>query len=257
MSAARSLNISTNKTSLFGDEESVVIASPSGFTNGELIYIKGAFYQDGCGSNCNYFGYTKNGNTWIKNGDSIIIQRQVKIGDWDNSLTVKSDFTDSGYKGEGDYKLKIGFYYFSSNGNLSTSVNWSSDVLDVHINEPDPTPTDTPTPTNTPTPASNAATTTPTSKPTVTPTLKPSIKPSPTAQSVLVATGTGVLGQSSKSAEIQLPTEAQKEIKIASEKSNNLLPKFLILIGIVFLIACAIVVFYPYLRNLRNKNTDE
>jgi hypothetical protein len=29
------------------------------------------------------------------------------------------------------------------------------------------------------------------------------------------------------------------------------------LIGIVFLIACAIVVSYPYLKNLRQKNTDE
>ena len=111
-------------------------------------------------------------------------------------------------------------------------------------------PISTITPTNTPTPRLTAT-------PTLKITLKPTAKPSPSIQSKLIATKSGVLGQSSKSAEIQLPTEAQKEIKIASERSNNLLPKILILIGIVFLIACAIVVFYPYLRNLRNKNIDE
>ena len=66
-----------------------------------------------------------------------------------------------------------------------------------------------------------------------------------------------VLGESSESGEIQTPTVTPQEIEIASDASNTLLPKILILIGIVFLAACGIVFFYPYLNNLRKKNTGE
>lgn len=151
--AARSVNITTNKSSLFGDEDATITAILSGFTDGETIYIKGAFYQDGT---TNYFAYTKNGDSWVKNGSSTTSQRQVKIGEWDGNLTIKSDFSDSGYKGEGDYKLKIGFYYTTSGGNLS-SVNWSANILDFNINEPDPTPTPTPSPSPSPTQTSSTA----------------------------------------------------------------------------------------------------
>ena len=57
--ATRSVVIEANKQSLLGDEEMAIIASPSGFTSGEIIYVKGAFYQEG---STNYFGYTKNSN---------------------------------------------------------------------------------------------------------------------------------------------------------------------------------------------------
>jgi hypothetical protein len=132
--AARSLTISSDTNSLFGDEEMTIVASPSGFTSGESVYIKAAFYQDG---STNYFGYTKNESTWIKNGESTLSQKRVNISEWDQRAQVKSDFTDSGFKGEGDYLLKIGFYYVTSGGGLS-SVNWSNSIT-VNLNEPDPT----------------------------------------------------------------------------------------------------------------------
>lgn len=140
--AARSVTISSGKDSLFGDEEMVVNATLSGFTDGETIYIKGAFYEDGT---TNYFGYTKNGDDWVKNGSSTTSQRQIKIGEWDGQLSVKSDFSDSGFKGESTYKFKLGFYYTTSGGNLS-GVNWSTNILDINLNEPDPTPIPTPSP---------------------------------------------------------------------------------------------------------------
>src|SRR5579872_4404452 len=125
----------------------ITVASMSGFTSGETIYVKGAIYKDG---STNYFGLTQNGNLWIKNGDSTTNQRQVQIGNWDGSLVLQSDFADSGYTnyGEGDYKVKVGFYYTTSTGSLS-SVNWSTNSLDVTINDPDPTPTPTSPPTST------------------------------------------------------------------------------------------------------------
>jgi len=145
--AARSLSITSDKSSLFGGEEAIITASASGFTDGEIIYIKGALYQEG---STNYFGYTQKDSSWVKNGESTTNQRQASIGIWDGKLVVKSDFSDSGYKGEGEYRAKVGFYYLTSGGNVS-SVNWSTNSLLMTLNEPDPTPTNSPTPTNTPT----------------------------------------------------------------------------------------------------------
>lgn len=144
--AARNVTISTDDSSLFGDEEGKISITPTGFSDGETIYIKGAFFQEG---STNYFGYTKKGDSWVKNGESTLNQNNIKIGSWDNKLVVKVDFQDSGYKGEGDYLFKVGFYYTTSGGNLS-SVNWSSNNLAFAISEPDPTPEPTQTVQNSP-----------------------------------------------------------------------------------------------------------
>ena len=74
--AARSMTITSDKTSLFGDEEMTITASASGFTPGETIYIKGAFYQEG---STNYFGFTRSGDSWIKNGDTSTSQRSIVV----------------------------------------------------------------------------------------------------------------------------------------------------------------------------------
>jgi len=74
--AARNLNISIDKSSLYGEDELVITADQTGFTAGETIYIKGAFYQEG---STNYFGFTKNNDSWIKNGDPTTSQRSVVI----------------------------------------------------------------------------------------------------------------------------------------------------------------------------------
>ena len=159
--AARNLNISIDKSSLYGEDELVITADQTGFTAGETIYIKGAFYQEG---STNYFGFTKNNDSWIKNGDPTTSQRSVVIGSWDGKITVKSDLLDTGYKGEGDYLFKVGFYYIAGSGNPS-SVNWSSNSASLILNEPANTPTTTQVPTSTPTP-----TTTKTPTPILTPT---------------------------------------------------------------------------------------
>lgn len=173
--AARSMTVNAGKSSLLGNEDVTITASASGFTDGETIYIKGAFFQSG---SSNYFGYTKSGDAWIKNSTSNTSQRAVKIGDWDGTLVVKSDFTDSGYKGEGDYSFKVGYYYGSY-----SSVNWSSNILSLTINEPDPTPTNTPTSTPVPT-----ATSIPTSTPTLTSTPTPLSTQTPTNTPTLIPT---------------------------------------------------------------------
>lgn len=194
--AVRTIEFSGNVSSLFGDETLILTASASGFTEGETIYLKGAFYQNGT---FNYFGFTQNGDTWIKNSASNASQRAVKIGEWDGYVVVKNDFGDSGYMGEGDYMFKLRFYY-----GPSFTADWSTNAVNIALNEPDPTITPTPTPTNTPTPLP-AATTAPTVIPTVVmhtlvPTKTPTQIPIPT--STISATPTNssslvILGSSS------------------------------------------------------------
>jgi len=239
--ASRSISISSDKSALFGDEEMAVTASASGFATSEAIFVKGAFYQDG---STNYFGYTKNGDSWVKNGESTQNQYQIKTDNWDGTIHIKCDFGDSGYKGEGDYKFKIGFYYTTSNGSFS-SVNWSSNVLTVSISEPDPIPTDTPSPTPVKT-----ATPTPTSSPTSSPTRSPIPKPTPTPKlspTPLISSESGqILGlESSNSAQtidtnLASPTPVPKTL---SFDKNLILPATLIFSGVSLIVVAIYNVF--------------
>lgn len=240
--AARSITFTVDKTSLYGDENATITASASGFTNGETIYIKGAFYQEG---STNYFGYTQNGGNWIKNGDSTNSQRQVTIGSWDNKLVVKNDPSDSGFNGEGTYKFKVGFYYTTGGGSLS-SVEWSNNIVDIYLNLPNPTQTPTPTPKPTATP-------TPTPTPQV-PTPTPTVVKTPTPTKSLTSTVTAtvspyqkqVLAQNTNSLfAIPTDTKGDDKVKTFSSYDQQIISKILIFLGIVFMILCAIVIFYP------------
>lgn len=234
--AARSMTISSDKTSLSNDDEMLVTIAPSGFTNGEFIYIKGAFYQEGL---TNYFGYTKNGQSWVKNSDLTTTQLQVKIGDWDNTFTAKSDFLDTGFNGNGDYKFKVGFYYLTSGGNLS-SVNWSNNILSISLIQPTPTPTPTPSPTpsptSSPTPtASPTHTPTPTPTPikTLTPTIKPTLIPSDSpSPDVLSASDSATLTPTFNPS----PTSSPKELVAGSTKKFPFIALIFLLVGVGLII---------------------
>ena len=75
--ATRSLSITGNKTSLLGDEELTITASPSGFTDGETIYIKGAFSK---ADHRIILIYQKR-RFVDKNSTSNTSQRSIKIGE--------------------------------------------------------------------------------------------------------------------------------------------------------------------------------
>lgn len=122
--ASRSLSITSNKNFLHGEEDMIVFASHSGFLDSEKVHIKGAFYQTG---STNYFGLTKKNDEWIKNSASSDFQLQIEVGVWDKMVVVKPDFSDSGFKGNDSYNFKLGYYYFTSGGNIS-SVNWSNSI---------------------------------------------------------------------------------------------------------------------------------
>jgi hypothetical protein len=142
--ASRKLNISVDKNLLLENQELTVSASASGFSTGDKIYLKGSFYKDG---STNYFGFTKSGESWIKNSATALNQRLVEIGSWDNLVSVRIDTSDSGFNGTGEYKFKLGYYYITSGGNIS-SINWSENNLDLKlealVNSPTTIPTNTP-----------------------------------------------------------------------------------------------------------------
>lgn len=240
--AVRSLIIESNKSALFGEEEMMVhIASMSGFTTGETIYFKGAFFQEG---STNYLGYTKSDDTWVKNGESNISQKKIKIGDWDGNLVVKTDFSDSGYSGEGSYKFKLGFYYLTSGGNIS-SINWSSNNLDVNISEPDPTATLTPEPTPLRV-TSYVGQAMPTIKTRVTAVLSPTKKLSLLDKKVASpAALKDILGTKSAEKKIPIPrpsVSAEQNILIKGSMAQNL-SIILIIAGGLMVMGCGILVF--------------
>jgi hypothetical protein len=140
--ASRKLVITSDKNFLLENQELTISASASGFSTGEKIYLKGSFYKDG---STNYFGYTKNGESWIRNSATSLDQRIVEIGVWDNLVLVKIDSSDSGFNGSGNYKFKLGYYYITSGGNIS-SINWSENNLDIKLEGFTTTPTNIPTP---------------------------------------------------------------------------------------------------------------
>lgn len=245
---ARDLTISANKNSLFGEEELVVTASASGFTSDETIYLKGAFFEDG---SSNYFGYTKNNTDWIKNSASSQSQRQVKLSEWDKSLVVKNDGFDTGYKGDKVYKFKVGFYYITSGGNIS-SVSWSTNVLDIALayptSTPTPQPTSTPAPTHTQVPTYTQA-------------------PSPTVRAVSFSP------KSSVTKKTPTKTTTKMDVKGAQDENQDntpiptaypsvrgsgfVMPPLLLLLGIVILITgCGILLFREW-RKQKEGGLDE
>lgn len=209
--AARSISITGNTSSLLSDDTLTLTASASGFVDGEIIYVKGAFYLVGT---ANYFGYTQyNEDTWIKNSASNASQRMVKIGEWDGGLVVKSDFGDSGYKGEGEYQFKLRYYYGSS-----LTPDWSTNVLTIGISEPDPTITPTPFPTNTPT---NTPTPSPIPTSTPVPTSAPIATVKPTnVPTIIITSQQTVIPTVSEMVEV-LGANEQKEEGASVETVSN------------------------------------
>ena len=246
--AARSIVIDSYKQTFTNDEEGEMKVLLNDFTNGETIFIKGAFsYPD----STNYFGFTKKGGTWVKNSITAVDQLFIKIGEWDGKLAVKPDMSDTGFKGSGNYTFKAGFYYYTGGGNLS-SVNWS-DSKSVNITfVPSPTPTSTLTPTPTPTSIPTSAPTsspTNTPNPSATPTTKPLLTPtiyispttikisppinlivSPTDYPTTVITAGNVLGENI-------------EVSGAGKGNGKELPVFFLLLGsgLMFLVAAVIL----------------
>lgn len=259
--AARNLEITSDKSSIFKNEELNIVASVSGFVSSEKIYLKGAFYKDG---SSNYFGLTKFNDSWIKNSTTALSQKEVIIDSWDNNILVKPDFNDSGFSGSGEYKFKVGFYYLTSSGNLS-SVNWSNDI-NIKI---EAIPTETPTPSKIKNVNSSssfslsntqAINKTPTSMKIITPSISKTIISEKNSKSVSEIKNNKEFAKisvrqksASEYAQIKPITniENKKEkVKVLGSNNENFIP-ILFLSGLAFLLAG---ISFFIINELRNRN---
>ncbi len=247
--AARNLTITSNKSSLANDDELVIVSSTSGFTNGEKIYVKGAFFKDG---SSNYFGFTKSNGDWIKNSTNALSQREIIIGAWDNNQIVKPDFSDNGFIGSGNYKFKLGFYYLTSSGNAS-SINWSNNDLNINI---DFTPTEAPAPTSSKSTSDSSTSSisskspTPTKQPTITPSKYTNSTASRKSNEEFVKIAR-IQRTASEYAKIKPVTniEAKKKGNILGAKDKRTYAPILFISGVVFLLAGLSSFIIKFLRD--------
>lgn len=165
----------------------ILDASISGISS-TSAYVFGMFTgQD----NPDYFGFTWGQHEdWVEyqstSKDFITNNLPVLLRDTPQKIWVKPNYNNPGFKGSGDYFLKLRRYTGSSDNSAG-----DSNVLTVYLIAPTPVPTETPTPmetiiptvtnnptqTQTPTPTYLPPTKTPT--PTKIPTSTPSKTPTP------------------------------------------------------------------------------
>lgn len=188
----------------------------------------------------------------LKSDESVIID-QISYG---NGGVIAAPQGTQTVGRDPDGSSNVVFLSVSSRGETNNSASpiptatLTPTDLPTPTKEPTPTHTPTPTkqPTNTPTP--KPATNTPTPKPssnTATPTLKPIQNPSPSISENSSSSAEEILGESKENQQTQNSMPNTQKIKVLATSSVNWISIILILTGIVFLAACAIVFFYPYL----------
>lgn len=163
------------------------------------FYIKGAF-KKAAGSN--YFGLTKVGSTWIKNGSSYSSQKAIttdSVGHWSGVLEIMPDDEDSGFTGSDSYIFKVARYSDSGSG-----PNWSNEVTIYITGSPSAQSTTSPKPT-TKTSSNLTASSNPSSK---------SIVKLPIKTSFHSATVAGIETFATPSAEASPTTEVKSEHQI-------------------------------------------
>lgn len=260
-------------TAISLDTSFTVTATMSGLTNNAIYRLRVAIPQST--TSTTYFGSTYDGATWhmgsIADGNFISITTDGN-GAWGGDIQGKIDSDDPNFTtGSGTYDLKIGRYTQTGN----TSATWSNSVTITITVPPTPIPTLTPmpTPTNTPTPTTASS---PTSAPTPTPTRTPTPTPSPAKtltptpilnppissaqENVMPAS---VLGENTQPGGFSLPTDtgSSNENALTPNKpestNNNWFQKISIFVGIVFILACAILMFWRMKKGELTQNEEE
>ncbi len=230
----------TNYPSAVGIDSFLINVSILGASPG-TNFIRVDFYKDGTS---NYFGETFNNSDWYSGSDG---KQYFPITIIDSKSTASASLqtrigspNSNEYNGPGAYRMRVR-RYTNSGGQGSEDPMLSSVPININI------PTNTLTPTISPTfqPTSTSIPT-PTLSPTSTkiPTITVSKNISPT--DIL---DIEVLSESTKSSgnKVENPKK-DSQVDKSQKTDNTLIPKILILVGIVFLLACAIVIAYPYIQ---------
>ncbi len=137
-----------SKNNVTSEEAITIEITLTGLTPNTKHFIKPGFFMDG---STNYFGLANVNNNWIKNSASAINQQMITTdseGNWKGQITAKIDHEDTGFKGSGNYNLKVGRYTESGSGpNWSNSIGISVTHTQVETNHTEGSPQDTPKPT--------------------------------------------------------------------------------------------------------------
>lgn len=152
-------SFATSASSISTETEFPVTTTLTHLTPNTPFYLKAAFYKTG---STNYFGQTKVGSTWVKNGQTYKDQLMVTTdsqGDWTGTVLIQADSDDSGFTGNGEYQLKIGRYSATGSG-----PTWSNSVSLQLTAQPKSSPSPTPKTSSTPSPSPIASSPIPQSK---------------------------------------------------------------------------------------------
>jgi len=234
------------------DDIITITASASSLQN-TTQYLQIGLTKEGEPSN--YFGFTKNqSEEWFKYKSSpttsdlsSYFYKFTPVGGvWFGQILAKVDIDDTGYKGAGNYIIKLIKYITSSPSYSSNSATITINISSI----PTHPPTNTPTPTSSPTPTS---TKTPTSSPTKSPTstikptssLVPSDNEEPPIEEIFP---TSVLGESVTFTDEPAKAIPAKETKVLGSQQDAM-AKILISIGLIFLIISGILAFRSFKKS--------
>ncbi|GEM_PF-5456800 len=277
-------------------EDVITISVTTSNLSSATQYLQVAFTKQG--ETANYFGYTKNNNnSWYlyksspttDDFSSTFFSFTPVSGSWNGEISAKIDSTDTGFKGSGEYTVKVRKYISSSTPTDSNdyiiTINYSvptqtSTPVPTNIPAPTSTPTNSPTPKNTPTPTptptpTNIPTPTKTPSPTLTPkptstpktTQTPSSTPIPTAK-IPSPTQVKTTIQESVKKEESVPTAILGETAVVSPSVSPTtteikeatvfdFSKYAIGIGFIFVIGSGILAFLRFNKEKFYKNNEE
>jgi len=180
-------------------------------------FLKGAFKKS---EGSNYFGETKVGSGWVKNGSSYSSQLPITAdpsGKWSGELEVRPDSEDSGFDGSGEYLFKVARYSETASG-----LTWSNETkIKITLVEVSPSLSPLPSPSS-----------------------KPTIKPSPSEVIAEVIEEASVAGT-----ETTIPETSSIPL-IASTAQNNPSNIFVIL-GLILIGISAGIGVYFYINSRR------
>lgn len=232
-----------------------ITASISGAVTG-TNYLRIDLFKDG---SSNYFGETFNNSDWYGGSTySQYLPISVQSGiTWGGSIQGRiASPTSSQYDGIGTYKLRLR-RYTGSGGYTSSEADANAVIVSIVI------PTPTPTVTNTPTPGpTSTSTPTPTKTPTPTniPTPTPKLSISPTPENIFP---TDILGESTQSGMIVSGGNGivsdEKDVLVAAtvKKPDTLFQRLSMILGIVFIAACAILTIRTIKKGESIQNEEE
>ncbi|MDZ7586608.1 MAG: hypothetical protein U0946_02545 [Patescibacteria group bacterium] len=225
--------IENNPAEINYDQSIEILFSFSGVSSPKTYYLAGVFQKE---AGSNYFGYTWN-NNWYKYGDDFTNFYKLEINEssYSGKLKIKPDIDSSGFKGTGDYLLKM--YRYCSSQNSCGDTNTLTIKI---ISPPSPSPTPSPSPAASPSPSPSP---TPSPSPSLSrsPSPSPKLLKSPSPIPTEEPTGSDPVGEATTAGEV------------LGEKKKNPFTLSFILIGLgITLLATTGIVFYNQRHERKN-----